>query len=203
MGLKLITAPTEYPVSRQEAKDQCNIVDDDYDNKIDLLIAAATTYADGPGGFLGRALIDQTWELTLDEFPSGEDGDEIKIPLPPLIEVVSIKYDDGAGVEQTLDPANYTVDSVSEPGWVLPVSSWPTAYDAVNCVRIRFRAGYLDQGVSPAEQNVPENIKQALLILIDEMYENRGVSVVGSTVTKLPWAAEHLLRRSRIDLSMA
>lgn len=201
MGLRLITPPDGYPVSLALAKKHLREVDDDNDDLIGLYLAAATEYCDGAGGFLGRALLDQTWELVLDEFPSGEDL-EIKIPLPPLIEVVSIKYDDSAGVEQTIDDGDYTVDNVTEPGWVLPRSAWPSALDAVNSVRVRFRAGYVNAD-SPVEPRVPSAIKNAILILMAENFRNREASVIGASIAKVPWSAEQLLRRYRIDLSMA
>lgn len=185
MALKLITAPQTYPVTLAEAKKHLNVDYTDDDDMITTFIAAATSHVDGPVGFLGRALIDQTWELTLDEFPDNE----IKIPIPPLIAVESVKYDDTAGVEITIDPQDYTVDAVSEPGWVLPESTWPATFDGINAVRIRFRAGYLDQSVSPVVANVPADIRIAILLYVGTLYANRENEVVGVSVTKMPWAS--------------
>lgn len=201
MGLKLIAAPEDWPITLEEAKAHLRVDTDDDNNLIEALIDAAVDYCDGPTGFLGRALIDQTWELVLDAFPACDK--EIKIPMPPLIEVVSIKYDDGAGAEQTLDPSRYTVDSVSEPGWVLPVGSWPSTFDGVNAVRVRFRCGYLDQTASPAAENVPAAIKAAIKLIIGNLYGNRETIVIGQSVAEIPWTAQALMRKHRIHLSMA
>lgn len=200
MALKLITAPEENPVSLIEAKAHLREIDDDNDTLIGTMVSAATKYAEK---FLGRALIDQTWELNLDEFPTDEDELAIKIPLPPLIEVESIKYDDASGVEQTLSDTLYLVDNISQPGWVVPVSSWPAANDALNSVRIRFRAGYLNQSVSPAEENVPENLKAAILLHVGAMFAHREEVVVGQAANLLPFGARAMLELDRIDLSMA
>lgn len=191
MALKLITAPATTPVSLTEAKAHLRVDHTDDDTLITACIAAATAYVDGPNGWLGRALIEQTWELTIDEFPDNE----IKIPMPPLIEVVSIKYDDTAGDEQTLSTDDYTVDLVSEPGWVLPDDTWPSTFDGINAVRIRFRAGYTG--------GVPADIKAAILLYIGTLYEHRETVIVGQAATQLPWAAEALLRRKKIHLGLA
>jgi uncharacterized phiE125 gp8 family phage protein len=175
-----------------EAKAHLNVDYADDDTLIQAMIDAATAHCDGPGGFLGRAIVEQTWELVLDEFPENE----IRIPLPPLIAVQSVKYDDGDGVEQTISSGDYTVDTASEPGWVLPEASgtWPATFDGINAVRIRYRAGYL---------TVPSDIKAAILLYVGSLYANREVEMVGATVAPMPWSAEQLLRRKRFDLSMA
>lgn len=210
MGLKLVTAPADNPVTLAQAKAHLREDSDDFNDQIEAFIDAATAYADGPMGFLGRALIDQTWDLYLDAFPAvsvvgTRNVYAIEIPLPPLIEVVDVFYLDSNGVEQTFDAASYTVDDSSEPARIVlgSTGSWPTIQEAANAVRVRFRAGYLDQGVSPAVESVPGTIKAAILIMVGDLYQNRESSVIGQTVTKIPWSAEALLRRHRIYLSLA
>jgi hypothetical protein len=108
-------------------------------------------------------------------------------------------------VEQEFPSSSYTVDSSSYPARIALKSSasWPTISDAFNAVRIRFRAGYLDQTVSPAVPNVPGSIKAAILLCVGSLYENRENEVVGTVVNRLPWAAEQLLRPHRVYLSLA
>ena len=65
MGLKLITAPASTPVSLVEVKSYMRELTTDQDTLFTSLIAAATSYLDGPNGYLGRAIITQTWELYL------------------------------------------------------------------------------------------------------------------------------------------
>src|SRR5262245_60381712 len=102
-GLRLISRAATWPITKAEVKSQTRVDDDDEDDVIDgVLIPAATTYVED---YLQRALIDQTWELALDRFCG-----EIEIPRPPLIEIVSVKYDDGNLAEQIVDSANYSVD---------------------------------------------------------------------------------------------
>ena len=202
MGVRLITPPATTPVSLDEAKAHLRVIDDDDDMAIAGYIEAATKATEA---FLGRALIDQTWELVLDRFPIGVCGYQIKIPKPPLIGVVDISYDDANGVAQSISPADYFVDNVSEPGWVVPASSdlsWPTTINAINSVRIQFRAGYLDNN-SPQGAAVPGDIKSAILLTIGNFYEQREGQVVGTVVYQLPWGVEQLLRQHRVLLGMA
>lgn len=196
MALRRIAGPASEPVTLTEAKAHLRVDHSDDDTLIGALIAAAREYVEQ---FLGRVLVDQTWELVFDEFPDNE----IQIPKPPLIEVVSVKYDDTAGDEQTIDPGDYSVDNVSEPGWVLPQSSgsWPSTFDGINAVRIRFRAGYVDSS-SPSGE-VPGDIKAGLLLLLGSLYEHRETQVIGQTAVLLPWSAEQLLRPKRVQLGMA
>jgi uncharacterized phiE125 gp8 family phage protein len=200
MGLKLITPPATTPVSLDEAKVHLRVVDDDEDLLIGTYIQAATGSTEA---FLGRALIDQTWDLVLDAFPTTTDL-EIKIPKPPLIEVTQIAYDDSNGDEQILPSGNYFVDAVSEFGWVVPQGnlSWPSTIDAINSVRVRFRAGYLDTN-SPPGNAVPDDIRAAVLLTIGSFYEQRESLVVGTVVYQLPWGVEQLLRQHRVLLGMA
>lgn len=202
MALRLITVPAVEPLTLAEAKAHLRVDHTDEDSLIQTYISAATSYVDGENGFLGRALVTQTWELVLDEFPA----EEIKIPLPPLQSIDSIKYDDSAGVEQTLDPSEYEADTVSVPGWVVPIpSGWPTTIDAINSVRIRFTAGYAPSSDSPPDltANVPGAIKAALFLTIGSLYAHRERVAAGQIVTQLPWGAEQLLRPYRVYLGMA
>lgn len=194
-SLVLVIAPTELPVELDRVKEHLRVDHDDDDDLIGDYISAAVDDAEK---FLGRALIDQTFDYFLDEFPA----DEIVLPLSPVIAVVGVFYQDNAGDEQEF--TEFEADTASEPARVyLPSGgSWPTAATTLNAVRVRFRAGYLDTGVSPAVENVPPAVKAAILIGVAELYANREQVMVGQTVAHLPsW--ERLLRRYRIALGMA
>ena len=57
---------------------------------------------------MGRALLTQTWDMYLDEFPC---AGEIIIPLSPLQSVTSVSYVDQHGATQTWASANYRIVS--------------------------------------------------------------------------------------------
>jgi uncharacterized phiE125 gp8 family phage protein len=203
MALRLITGPTVQPLTLEEVKAHLRVDYSDADDLISAYIAAATSYVEGQYGFTGRALVTQTWELVIDHFPVHE----IKIPLPPLQSIESIKYDGSDGLEVTLAADQYYVDDVSEPAWVVPITGgWPTAvFDAINSVRIRFVAGYDATTDSPPDLrgNIPRAIKQAMLLYIGNFHEHREENIVGLTTMKLPFAAENLLRPFRVVIPFA
>ena len=191
MALKLITAPATEPVTTSEAKSHLRVDTTADDTLIGTLITAARQHVEN---HLRRALITQTWELVTDAFPV---GDVIRLPLPPLVSVTSIKYTDKDGNESTLSSAAYVVDTDSTKGRVVLKSgeTWPSdTLAAANGVRVRYVAGY---GEASA---VPRPIRQAILLLIGTMYENRESVLVaqGVTVAQLPFGVDALLMPYRI-----
>jgi len=200
MALKLIT-PAAPVLTLEEVKMHLRVIDDDEDALITSLELAATRFAET---FTGRAFSLQTWDLVLDAFPSDNEL-EIKIPLPPLIDVVHIAYDNTGGDEAFVPSGSYFVDNVSQPGWIVPQGyspSWPDTVDAINSVRVRFRAGYLSTDSPPAAA-IPDDIKAAIKLTIGALYENREQTVVGTIANRLPWGAEQILRQYRVQLGMA
>ncbi len=185
MALRRITPPTEPLVSLAEAKAQCRVDHADQDALIERMVEQATSYLDGYSGIIGQALVTQTWELVLDRFPCGP----VQIPLGPLQSVTSVKHDDSNGDELTFDAANYVVDNVSKPGWVVlnRDASWPATLDAVNAVRIRFVCGF------GAPSEVPAAIRGAVLMLVGDFYANREASIVGTNAQELPFSVNMLI----------
>lgn len=110
----------------------------------------------------GRALIRQTWALTLDRF----DG-AIRLAHPPLIAVEHVKFYDTTGQLQTLHPQDYQIDSVSEPGFIVPAPgrTWPATAARINAVEVRYICGY-----GPDDTTVPPGIKEYILGMIENHY---------------------------------
>ena len=191
MALKLITAPAAEPVSTSEAKSHLRVDTTADDTYIGTLITVARQNVES---HLRRALISQTWEVVLDAFPAGV----IRLPKPPLASVTSIKYTDDEGVEATYSSANYVVDTDTEPGRVVLKSgqTWPAVtLAAANGVRVRYVAGY-----GAAGSNVPQAIRQAILLVIGSLYENREDVLVaqGVSIGVLPFGVVALLAPYRI-----
>jgi uncharacterized phiE125 gp8 family phage protein len=205
MALQLITAPAVEPLTLAEAKAHLRVDTTDDDALIAALLTASRSFCEE---WTGRAFVTQTWELVLDEFSSDLNADEIEIPRPPLQSVSSIKYDDSNGIEQTLATDQYDVDAVSQPGWVVPITTgWPfVVWQGINAVRIRYVAGYAPGTNSPANStdNIPGAIKAAIRLYLGQLYDQREDIVVGTIVNKVPsGSVQSLLRNFRVRLGMA
>lgn len=205
MALKLVTPPTIEPISLVEAKRNLRVDHDDDDATIAFLITVATQYVDARSGWHGDALITQTWQLVLDQFPlpspsccclpvtpSGVPPAALEMPFPPLQSVTSIKYIDQNGAQQTMPALDYTVDTTSKPGRIIPVTAWPTTKAVANAIEIEFVAGYGD-----AADDIDAPIRQGLLLLIGHWYENREQVLAqyegSATVLPIPFGVECLL----------
>lgn len=197
MALKIITPPTSYPVSLAEAKAHLRFPDTDEDALIEIYRKAATEDAEN---FTGRAFIDQVWDYYIDAFPT---TGAIKIPKPPLIELIGVFNLDSAAAEQEFAASGYVLDSASELARLTLAygGTWPTPLTVANAVRIRFRAGYLDDN-SPQVANVPFAIKAAILLTIGTLFANRETLVTGTIATLLPWSAQQLLRPYRVHTAI-
>lgn len=181
MGLTLITPPASFPVALAEAKTHLEYEDTDRDNLINGLIAAATDYVEQ---WTGKSLIAQTWRLTLDAF-----SDTIQFPKNPVQSVTALTYYDTLGALQTFSADDYTVDTASNPAWLVLNSdaSWPAIADGVNMVRVDFVAGYAA---------IPASFKHSILLLIGQWFDHRS-GVSDKAMSEVPHAVESLLRPYR------
>ena len=178
MGLKLVTLPEIEPVTLIEAKAHLRLDTESDDAYVSALITAARERVEL---FLRRALIPQVFECTIDDFPARDRA--IDLPRPPLRSVEWIRYLDTAGELQTLDPGTYTVDASSnEIGRIALAWNrfWPFTRYTIYAVTIRFAAGYGD-----AAEDVPQAIRQGILIEVSNLYENREDVVVGQNISML------------------
>ena len=214
--LYVVDGPTQPVVSLSDMKKHLRVDHNDDDDFIEMLTAATTQHIDGRDGKIGRALMAQTLDMKLYDFfrdyphyRAGAHGypydvdrrayDLVEIPLPPLIEVESVKYYDRDDVLQTVDPSIYDVIGVADGGVggvaLKRGSYWPQTYDRPEAVIIRFRAGYVDASDSPPSGEVPAPIIAAIKLYTGTLYENREVIVIGTRLTsvELPWAADALL----------
>ncbi len=176
----LVTAPPVEPVTLAEAKAHLRVDGNDRDPVIDRLIAAARQAVEsGEPWSLNRSLITTTGRVALDGFAGVRDP--IELPRPNLLSVVSVKYDDSAGVEQTLAPSLYRVITDGAPGRVACAinQQWPITSGEPSSVRITYTAGY---GATAA--SVPACVKQAMLLLIGDMHEH-GESILTGTISSV------------------
>ena len=182
-GLQRTSAPASTPVTLAEAKAHLRIEHSLEDPLITSLLEAATEWSED---YQQKAYITQTWTLTLDRFPAGE----IAVFRPPLQSVTTIKYDDVDNVNQTLAASTYVVDTSSDQGGRIALAfnqSWPDTYNEIGSVVVTFVAGY------GAPEDVSQQIKAAIKLLLSHWYEHRESVSEGPSMTEVPMAVTSLL----------
>jgi len=189
MRTVLKTAPTAEPVTLTEAKLHLRLAVDSEEaetyTRENALLTRLITLARKRVEFLtARALMTQTWYGYLDEFPA---EDYILVPKPPL-QSATVKYKIKIGTESTF--TYFDTDVKSHWGRLVlkPDYSWPTdALYPTNPITVEFVCGYA------AAASVPECAKQAMLIMVSDMYESRGAPGPGGTSEIVSRAMDALL----------
>lgn len=213
----IVTEPATEPVTRGQAKLQLRLETDEDDSQVDTMVSAARRHVEA---WCNRAVVKQTWKLFAPNFwrcpehghscwvgcqyyfgayaPYGagfgrrRHADRLELTRGRLYRqdpasVAWVKYIDASGVEQTLDPSVYSVDAASAPGSVRLAhgKSWPDVRQQWDAVRVQFTVGWDDY-------DVPEPIRQAVLILAAHMYERRTPEV-DSRTSPILFSVEALL----------
>jgi hypothetical protein len=218
VGLSLLEAPAAPVATLEEAQVQTRSENPQEAAFLVDRVAAATAMAEA---FCRRKFVRQRWRLTLDAFPGGCPSDlrgvgglawsgmpswydpvalsaarlrrAIVVPYPPLLSVESVTYVDGAGVQQTLDPAAYLVRAAETPGEIAPAygTNWPATRATLDAVAVEFTCGYGDPDAVPAP------IKSAVLMIVATLYDQRG-NVAPVQMHEVPQAAQWLLGPYRV-----
>jgi len=219
-NLIIVTPPTSEPVDVTTAKNFLRVTTDQDDDLIGILITAAREVVET---FTGLSVATKTYRQQLDSFPFFTDtalsqaawnpsynslprystamwnySQMIKLYAPPLLGVLSIKYVDPNNVIQTIDPANYIVDSANRPARIFPgpgYGYWPACQYVPNAVAIDFVAGF-DTPPS-SDVTVPRALMLAILMLTAGFYENREAQAFGS-FNELPFHIQSLLYAHRV-----
>lgn len=175
--------PTVPAVSLEEAKLHTRVIGSDEDSLIQGLIDTATAYVQE---YQWSQLTSATWEMRTDHFPP---DNVIYLHPNPVQSITSVQYVDTGGVTQTLTTGtDYTEDLKQKPARIVPayIKWWPVTRWHINDVIVTFVAGY-----GATSSTVPQQIKQAMLLLISHWYWNR--ETIGSPGQEIAFATKALL----------
>ena len=177
MPLILTTGPVIEPVSLDEAKLHLRVDHADEDVLIASLITAARVHLES---LLGLAFVTQHWNLVLDRWPEGSD---LPLPLAPMQSINAITLYSADDSSSVLDPASYALDALSQPPRLIWRGSGvrPLVGRSYNGVEISFTAGFGDNA-----SDVPQPLRQAILLLTAHWYERREPVGLAGEVHEIP-----------------
>lgn len=179
----LVTPPAETPIDLEDAKRVIGITHSDDDGLITAFIEAATEWLDGYSGVLGRALVDQTWKISM----SGMCR-RVLLPLAPVSAITSVTYYDPDGAQQTVAPGGYGLFADAAGPYLQFVHDYgfPALYAREDAVSVTVTAGY------GSADDVPAPIRQAIRMLVAGWYENRE-SASPADMNDVPYGVSALI----------
>ena len=188
-SLKVNTLATNPLFTTAEAKDFLKVDTTADDTLIDNLIKAATQSCEEyTNQYFLDTLVTQYSDNWLEVY---------RLYKSPVSTLTHIKYYDSSDTLQTLAASNYILDNVSKPARIgLAVDGeLPTLADRINAVEVKYTVGYGENST-----DVPDGIKQAVLLTIGNWYENRQTVITGRTATELPLSSQYLLNQYKIQV---
>ena len=204
MNLTLLqdAQPSDEPLGIEDVR-RFLVIDSGTENAdLQMMISAARLEAENENG---RELAVKQFQLTLDRWPLNRNwtsfglrapqynerpysfylGDDGISLLDPLVSVSQVQYTQSDGTLVTLVAnTDYIVDTFKHPGIICPTygNQWPTGdLWPSSPIQIQFTAGF-----TPAQ--VPQTIKNAMLLLISEWYNNRLPFSAGRFISEVPFS---------------
>jgi uncharacterized phiE125 gp8 family phage protein len=187
MTALLIRPPVLEPITLVEAKAQLKIEHSTDDELISALIVAARVHLESTSR---RVFVAQGWRLYRDTWPA--DG-IVRLSVAPLVSVDRVTVYAADGTPHDLAGTDYLADLIGAPSrLMLKASTLTTAVRPINGIEIEVTAGYGLSGL-----DVPQPIRQALMMLVTRWYEGRD-GLGAALVSDIPDAVEALIAPYRI-----
>ena len=166
------TQPAVEPVTLAEAKAHLRVDTADDDTYITGLVRAAREWVEQ---YRDRTLGHTQCVMRFDRF--SPDGTlDIELPRPPMVAsgtatAVALTFTYENGDTATYSTASFRVDRASTPGAVKTLygQTWPPHLQDDNAISVTWWAGYGASG-----SDVPQGVKNAMLLYVHELYEKRG-----------------------------
>ncbi len=188
-SLKEVTLSSTPLFTTAEAKDFLKVDTTADDTLIDNLVKAATESC--------QIYTNQYFMTTIVKQYSDTWAEFYTLYKSPVSAIAEIKYYDSDDTEQTLASSNYILDNVSKPAriGIAVDGTLPNLANRINAVYVEYTVGYGDDSV-----DVPDGIKQAVLLTLGNWYENRQSVITGRTATELPLSSQYLLDQYKIQV---
>jgi uncharacterized phiE125 gp8 family phage protein len=183
---EITSAAATLAIATADAKAHLNVEHSDDDDLIEAQVEAAQRVVEE---YCNLRLVTQTVKEYFDDFPLSNVV-PLHLSLNPVQSISSVTYTDLDGNTTTWDSSLYQTDTIGKPARIMPIyaGEYPDTQDYnLNAVAVTYVAGY------GAAADVPKPIRQAILLMVTEMYENRM-----DKVRQLPMASQRLLDNWRI-----
>jgi len=186
---QVITPASTYPVSLTEAKSHLKVDTTADDTYITSIIKAATQLSEE---YTNRFFIDTVIDQTCSDFAQLQTLFKSKVSA-----VAHVKYYDNDNSLQTLSATIYDTQLQYEPSQIQLAEnqSFPSITKRNDAVVARYTVGY-----GSSASDVPEIIKQAILLTIGNFYQNRASVITGKTATELPMNVKWLLDTYKVQI---
>jgi len=170
-------------ITTDEVKSQARIDTSADDTLIAQLISAAESWAQK---YRSEKFIQTECVDYFDCFDT-----KLELLYSPVVSITSIQYVDSNGDTQTLDSSYYTLcnKAVVGPGEIVEAynMSWPSTRNVPDAVTVTYQAGY-----GEASTDVPNDIRQGVMLMVAHMYENRE-ALAAIQLHEVPFGVSALL----------
>lgn len=155
-----------------------------HDTLIATQITAARRWVEAR---IGRKLVTQTLIATYDQ---REFVLPLTLPYGPVQSISSVQVfdDEDDAWDAVASTAYYQAGDLLVEAEDTAATTWPTADRTRDSFRVTYVAGY---GAASA---VPDEVKQALLLIVAAMFEDRLPYLISTVVAKLPLGWDALLQ---------
>lgn len=171
----LLVGPAVEPVSLAEAKAHLRLDADDEDNLIGALIVAARVSVETD---IRRVTIEQSWRAFVETWPDAG----IELPVQPALSVDAVRAVDAESATTLLDAEDTNFDIADGSLQLVNPASGAVSYE------VDFTAGY-----GAAGSDVPQPLRQAILLLVAHWYEHRSAVADADDATATPLGVRALV----------
>ena len=156
------TAPDYYPVTVAQCKDALEITDTAHDDKIDIMLQAATDEAES---YTGAFFAQRTATLYYDDVVAW-----YRLPVYPIRSIDSVSnYVNDSYTAFT----DYQSDLDDSPPLVRFLS-YPSVDDNIKVIRFVLSVGYASDDSPATADKIPDAIKQAIIFHVYQSFLTRG-----------------------------
>ncbi|GAA0493703.1 head-tail connector protein [Pigmentiphaga daeguensis] len=170
MARTVTTPPVAEPVTLERARRHLKVDHTVEDDDIKDWIVTARQHIER---ITEHAVMAQVWTETVAQMPA-----RLELRGGNVRSVLAVRYRDENGESQTIPASSYEIDRSTKPPRLVTADGRP--WPAARRYEIDYEVGY------PSAEEVPRPLVSAILLVLADLYENRGTKIVGVSVVENP-----------------